>query len=348
MEAQSPSSLPKARGSAGSAAHDAMVGRVLGERYRILRRIGEGGMGNVYLCEHVVLRRHVAVKVLRPELVDDVEIVERFRQEAIAASQIGQENVVDVLDFGRADDGAHYYVMEALDGQSLAAVLRSEGPLDIARALGLAEQICRALGAAHARGVVHRDLKPENVLVVRTDEGGERAKLIDFGISKVEPERGGERLTRAGSIIGTPEYMAPEQAAGTAVDHRADQYALGVLLYEALTGVLPLSGETAIATLVAHQTLPPEAPSRRRASIPFEVDAVILRMLAKRPEDRYPSMAVLAGEFGEIRDGLAGTPSLRLWMTPRTKDPTARAPARRATRGGTVALAPEDLSLIHI
>ncbi|HYG69095.1 MAG TPA: serine/threonine-protein kinase, partial [Anaeromyxobacteraceae bacterium] len=256
----------------------------------MLRRLGGGGMGTVYLCEHVLLRRRVAVKVLRDELVRDPELVERFRNEAVAASRIGGDHVVDVLDLGRTADGAYYYVMEALDGRSLGAVLREDGPLQVGRALGLVAQVCRALSAAHARGVVHRDLKPENVFVVVGDDGAERAKVIDFGISRVDAPGGGGRLTRAGAIIGTPEYMSPEQAAGTAVDHRADVYGTGVLLYELLTGALPLEGETPLATLVAHQSRIPDPPSTRRAGIPPDVDAVVLRALAKRPEDRFDSM----------------------------------------------------------
>src|SRR5512138_1969785 len=164
-------------------AKDRLVGRVLGDRYRVLSRLGEGGMGTVYLCEHAVLQRRFAVKVLRPELARDAELVDRFRNEAIAASRIGQENVVDVVDFGAEEDGSLYYVMEALDGRSLGAVIREEGPLPVRRALDLLEQICRALAAAHRRGVVHRDVKPDNVFLVRRDDGTELAKVIDFGIS---------------------------------------------------------------------------------------------------------------------------------------------------------------------
>ncbi|HEY6099086.1 MAG TPA: serine/threonine-protein kinase, partial [Anaeromyxobacter sp.] len=241
-------------------------------------------MGTVYLCEHAVLHRKLAVKVLRPDLTSDRELADRFRNEAIAASRIGQENVVDVLDFGTDEDGALYYVMEALDGRSLGAVIREDGALQIGRALDLLEQICRALAAAHARGVVHRDVKPDNVFVTRREDGSELAKVIDFGISHVPREEGDRRITRDGSIIGTPEYMAPEQAAGEPVDRRADVYAVGVLAYEMLTGELPIAAATPIATLVAHQLRTPEPPSRRRASIPPEVDALVLRALAKKPE----------------------------------------------------------------
>jgi serine/threonine-protein kinase len=280
---------------------DRTVGRILGTRYRVLSRLGEGGMGTVYLCEHAVLGRRYAVKVLRPDLADDPEIAERFRNEAIAASRIGGDHVVDVVDFGVEEDGALFYVMEALDGRSLGAIVSEEGPLEVDRALGLLGQVCRALAAAHDREVVHRDVKPDNVFVVRRADGAEQAKVIDFGISQVSVDPGGERLTRTGTIIGTPEYMAPEQAAGEPVDHRADVYALGVLAYEILTGTLPILAHTPVATLVAHQTRAPEPPSHRRPSVPSEVDALILRALAKRPADRPQTMREFAEEIARIR-----------------------------------------------
>ncbi|ACG74918.1 serine/threonine protein kinase [Anaeromyxobacter sp. K] len=295
-----PESIPRGGDPTGPAA-DALVGRVFGQRYRVLSQLGEGGMGAVYLCEHSVLGRRFAVKVLRAERASDAELRERFRNEALAASRIGQENVVDVLDFGEEADGTLYYVMEALEGRSLGAVLREDGPLPVGRALGLLDHVCRALAAAHARGVVHRDVKPENVFVVRGPDGVERAKVLDFGISHVEQLGRTDRITRAGAIVGTPEYMAPEQAVGGPVDHRSDVYALGVLAYEMLTGALPIVGESAIATLVAHQTQAPEPPSRRRAGIPPEVDALVLRALAKQPEGRFATMLDFAAEVTRIR-----------------------------------------------
>ena len=309
------------------ATQDRLVGRVLGGRYRVLSRLGEGGMGAVYLCEHAVLGRRYAVKVLRPTLADDPELVERFRNEAIAASRVGGENVVDVLDFGAEEDGALYYVMEALEGRSLGALIAEDGPLEVPRALALLDQLCRALGAAHARGVVHRDVKPDNVFVERRGDGAERAKVIDFGISQLAPEAGKERLTRVGEIIGTPEYMAPEQAAGDPIDHRVDVYALGVLAYEMLTGTLPIVARTPIATLVAQQTRTPEPPSRRRPEVGAALDALVLRALAKRPEDRPASMEVFAAAIAEIRRGVAS--------------PVLPAPARSPSRprAETVALA---------
>jgi serine/threonine-protein kinase len=302
-----------------------MEGRVLGDRYRVISRLGEGGMGAVYLCEHAVLHRRFAVKVLRPDLAKDPELVDRFRNEAIAASRIGVENVVDVVDFGVDPDGALYYVMEALDGRSLGALIRDDGPLLVPRALELLEQICRALVAAHARGVVHRDVKPDNVFVVRREDGTELAKVIDFGISHVPPPAGAGRITRAGSIIGTPEYMAPEQAAGEAVDRRVDVYAAGVLAYEMLTGMLPIEAATPLATLVAHQTRAPDPPSRHRAGIPREVDALVLHALAKRPQDRFESMEALAAAVARVRLGLGRVTAT--YRTGRARGDTVALPA---------------------
>jgi len=348
------SSSPEPAGREGARVEPAptgSVGRVLGGRYRLLRRLGTGGMGSVWLCEHVALGRRYALKVLNADRATNPELVERFLQEARAASRITQENVVDVIDFGEDAGGEHYYVMEVLDGRSLAQVLREDGPLPVGRALALLEQVCRALAAAHGRGVVHRDVKPDNVLIERLADGGERAKLIDFGISHVP---GGDRLTRDGEVIGTPEYMSPEQAAGEDVTALTDIYAAGVLAFELLTGCLPLVGPTAIATLVAHQTQLPVAPGQRRPGLGPEVDRMVLRALAKRPADRFPSMQAMAAEIMRIRvhailesSGQPVATGHKAAMTlplPITPAPVAQklplqAAGRRRARGRTLAFA---------
>ena len=287
------------------------VGRVLADRYRILARIGEGGMGTVYLAEHVALGKRMAVKVLRPEYSHDEELARRFEGEAVAASRIGQENIIDVTDFGRTADGDLYFVMEALEGENLASLVRREGALPLRRALNILAQICRALAAAHARGIVHRDLKPENVFLARREDGSDLVKVLDFGISLSGGSPGGSRITRAGSIIGTPEYMAPEQAAATDVDHRCDIYAFGVLAYEILTGALPFQGDTPIATLIKHQGEAPEPPRRRRPELPAEVEALVLRTLVKKPEGRPQSMAEVAAGLSRALAGV-GLPPVTL------------------------------------
>ncbi|MBI5067825.1 MAG: serine/threonine protein kinase [Deltaproteobacteria bacterium] len=275
------------------------MGRVLGDRYRVLGLIAEGGMGTVYKAEHVVLGRRLAVKVLRPEFSTDEDLVRRFQREAVAASKLGQENIVDVTDFGRTREGNLYFVMEQLEGRSLAAVLHAEGPLAYDRTCLILAQLCRALAAAHGHGIVHRDLKPDNVVVMKRADGSDFVKVVDFGISK-SPGEGEDRITRAGTIIGTPEYMAPEQGSAGAVDHRADIYAFGILAYEMLTGTIPFQGATAVATLVEHQTRVPDPPGKRRAGIPRELDWLILKALEKKPQNRQQSMAELGGDLSRV------------------------------------------------
>ncbi len=331
-------------------AGDPLLGQVLGDRYRILERIGTGGMGSVYRAEHVILRKRLAIKVLRPELSMEEELVRRFQQEAIAASQIGQENIVDVTDFGRTPRGALYFVMEELEGRNLHQVLAAGGPMPVERAILILSQLCRALAAAHGRGIVHRDLKPDNVILLRRAEGADFVKVVDFGISKTGAGREGGRLTRAGMIIGTPEYMAPEQGAAATVDHRADIYSLGVLAYEMLTGKLPLSGETAVATLLAHQTRPPEPLSRQRPGLPPELEALILKALEKRPDARQQTMLEVAAELTPVLVAHGLPPVYERPPTPPPQEaaapggftdrfpPTPVTPHRSTGRGSTVAL----------
>jgi serine/threonine-protein kinase len=316
-------------------------GRVLGDRYRIISRLGQGGMGSVYLAEHVTLGKRMAVKVLRPEYSRDEELLHRFQHEARAASQIGQENIVEVFDFGHTPEGEAYFVMEALDGESLARILHRDGPMPVARALPVFLQICRALGAAHQRGIVHRDLKPENVFVMRRTDGTDFVKVLDFGIAKGPGAPDTKRLTRAGSIIGTPEYMSPEQASATTIDQRSDVYAFGVLAYETLTGRLPFDGDTPLATLMKHQSDAPLPPRQLRPELPPEVEELVLRALVKRPEGRQQSMQEVASDLARIaaepevlRAPVFGTAVSPL-LTSRSTD---RIPIRANARGGTMPL----------
>jgi len=325
---------------------DPLIGRVLGDRYRVLGLIAEGGMGTVYRAEHVVLGRRLAVKVLRPEFSTDEDLVRRFQREAVAASRLGQENIVDVTDFGRTREGNLYFVMEQLEGRSLAAVLHAEGPLPFDRTALILAQLCRALAAAHGHGIVHRDLKPDNVVVLRRDDGSDFVKVVDFGISK-SPGEGEERITRAGTIIGTPEYMAPEQGSATAVDHRADVYAFGILAYEMVTGTIPFQGATAVATLVEHQTRVPDPPSKRRSGVPPELDWLVLKALEKKPQNRQQSMAELGEDLSRVL-ALFGLPPVfeRGRTPPPLPAPRGGLTARfrpRNSRGSTVALEGERL-----
>ena len=241
MDAWGPPDSTGREGARSGLATEGLSGRVLGGRYRILRSLGSGGMGSVYLCEHVALGRRYALKVLHADRAGNPELVERFRQEAQAASRIDQENVVDVLDYGEDPGGELYYVMEVLEGRTLAQVMREDGPLPVGRALALLEQVCRALAAAHARGVIHRDVKPDNVLVERLPDGTRAGQA--HRLRHLPPPRARGRLTRDGEVIGTPEYMSPEQAAGDEVDALTDVYAAGVLAFELLTGTPAAGGD---------------------------------------------------------------------------------------------------------
>jgi len=255
-------------------------------------------MGQVYLAEHEAIEKKIALKVLRPEFSRKEDIVTRFQQEAISASRIKHPNVLEVFDFGRLDGGEAFLAMEFLDGHDLADELSRRGILDPSRALPIAMQICRALSAAHARGVVHRDMKPDNVFLQRTEDG-EIVKIVDFGIAqlrsseeaaKSEPRR--RRLTKTGMIFGTPEYMAPEQAGGRATDHRVDVYAVGVILYEMFSGAVPFTGDSFIAVLSAavHEPPPLLTAVNPELRISADLQEVIMRALAKKPSDRFTSM----------------------------------------------------------
>jgi len=272
---------------------DPLLGTIVADRYRVLGRVGEGGMGVVYEAEHVVLEKRVALKVLNQELAPKRDLRERFLQEARAASRIGHENIVDITDFGSIPSGTVFFAMEFLEGKDLSTTIKIEGPLPWDRAKNIAVQICRALGAAHAKGIIHRDLKPENIFLIDRDGRDDFVKVVDFGIAKVMGlEEGGHKLTKTGMIFGTPDYMSPEQATGQKLDHRVDIYALGVILYEMITGNLPFQADSFMAILTKHMFEDPTPPSRRVADIdiPPEIDALILKALAKKPSERYQSM----------------------------------------------------------
>jgi tRNA A-37 threonylcarbamoyl transferase component Bud32 len=312
-------------GATGS--DDPVVGRLLSERYRVLRKLGEGGMAAVYLAEHVVIQKKVALKVLAPELARREELVARFLQEARAASRIGQENVIDISDYGRAD-GLAFFVMEYLEGNDLGAVLRGCGAIGWPRARGIVVQICRALRAAHALGIIHRDLKPENVFLLEREGRADFVKLLDFGIAKVPGDLGGAeapRLTRTGMIFGTPEYMAPEQAEGKPTDHRADLYAVGCVLYHCLTGSAPFSADTFMAMLTKHlvEIAPPPSVRRPDLNISPAVDALVARALEKDREHRFGSAEVFMAAVLAIDENGAFSGSAAL-----TRPATLATPAR--------------------
>jgi serine/threonine-protein kinase len=268
------------------------TGQVLGEKYRLARLIGEGGMGAVYEAQHLVVKRRFAVKLLRPELAKNTEAIARFRREAEAAGALESEHVAAVIDFGEAPDGAPYIVMEYLVGESVAALLGREGPLPVPRAVSILLQVCRGLEVAHDAGIVHRDLKPDNLFVVKRTDGSDLVKILDFGIAKLQGGPAGVQVTRTGSAPGTPHYMAPEQARGDkAIDRRTDIYALGVILYELLSGARPHPGDSYNAILAHILTKPPAPLATIRTGLPDGLARLVHRALATEPNDR-PESAV--------------------------------------------------------
>ncbi len=266
------------------------VGQLIpGYRYRVLARIGEGGMGTVYAAEHVDLEKRVAIKVLRNDAAHTQKAVERLRDEARAASKIGSQYICDVTDFGQIPDGRVFFVMELLDGQSLGRLLKATPQLSAERALPILRQMCKAFGAAHEKGIVHLDVKPDNVMLVPRGKRTDAVKVVDFGVSALlASARAGEKV-----VSGTPEYMAPERYLGRAYDHRADIYSLGVLAYEMLAGGLPFEGDTAVATLTMHVRQEPPPLQERALQVPAALASVIAQMLQKDPAARPASMAVV-------------------------------------------------------
>ncbi len=299
-------SSPSSRSSAS------VVGTVVGGRYYVRRLCGEGGMGRVFEAEHIDIGRRVALKILHPAYSQTPDLVERLRREARAASKISHPNVVDVFDSGTTPDGAFFFVMEYLEGIELGELIYREGKLDIRRTLHIAAQICRALQAAHEVNVIHRDLKPENVLILTRDGQRDFVKVLDFGIAKsgtdeLDKDSHGDlqrKLTHPGMTMGTPEYMAPEQAAGRPADPRSDVYAAGGLLYEMLTGKAPYEGANFMEILHKKATSLPPPISTSRPDVPEALEKLIMSALAKEPNDRPRSMDELGRELGALASSL--------------------------------------------
>lgn len=283
------------------AGKDPYLGTTFDRRYKIEQIIGEGGMGFVYLARHKAIDKKVAIKVLRKDMARDRENVDRFAQEARAASSIGNPHIVDISDFGDLPDGSTYFVMEYLDGISLSRILDQEKRLPADRICDIASQIADGLAAAHECGIVHRDLKPDNIFLVPRGGVDDFVKILDFGIAKVQSTE--EKLTMAGAVFGTPHYMSPEQSAGTPVDARTDIYSLGVMMYELQCGQLPFNADNFMAILSQHMY---QAPTPIREIYPDcspSLEAVILKCMSKKPEGRYASMGELRADLERVKSG---------------------------------------------
>ncbi len=306
---------PPASGSFPQApAAPSLVGEVIDGRYRIFKKLGEGGMGEVYAAEHVHIDKKFALKLLKAEIVTNAEAVKRFQQEARSSSSIKHRNIIAVEDFGRLPDGRIYMCMELLGGSALNDMIQQ--PMAVDRLLNILIQSGHGLAAAHAKGIVHRDMKPENIYVTQ-DASGDVPKLLDFGIAKVAGNDGQNNLTRTGTIFGTPFYMAPEQALGNPVDARTDIYAMGVIMYECFAGSLPFQGESFMGILTQHITTEPEPVAQRAARagrpLPMGLAEIITRCMQKDPKQRYQTMDELVNALIGVYRTIAG-PGMSTYM----------------------------------
>ncbi|NUP07001.1 MAG: protein kinase [Polyangiaceae bacterium] len=281
---------------------DSLIGDVLAGSFCIIGVIGEGGMGRVYEAEHVRLPRKYAVKIVAPELANSAEALGRMEREAQAAARIVHDNVLNVVDVVRARDGRPCLVTELLQGEELGVMLERVRKLPVKDAVDIARQVCRGLSAAHAQGIVHRDLKPENLYLCQLDDGARRVKVLDFGVAKMTD---GANLTRMGTVVGTPAYMAPEQARGAPdVDGRADVYGVGAVLYRLVTGQPPFDGDDPARTLARVVMDQPRRPREIDPTIPDQLEIIILRAMAKSPAQRLASAADLEKQLALFADSL--------------------------------------------
>jgi serine/threonine protein kinase len=304
---------------------DPFVGTTIEGKYRIVSRLGAGGMGAVYKAHHLLLGRDVAVKVLRSEMLSDPRSAERFRREAQAAARLEHPNAVTIYDFGISSDGNAYLVMELLRGTSLRDLLDRDRVLPIDRAVEIFSLVCSAIDRAHQLGIVHRDLKPDNIMIDERPDGSTGVKVVDFGIAMLQDlNAGSSRLTGTGMVVGTANYMSPEHCRGQEVDARSDIYSLAIVLYEMLTGRVPFEAPIPSAVIVAHVSDPPPPPTVFRPDLSPAVERVLLDGLAKRPDDRPQSAGEFARRFAAtVRDPGAAPGSATVVVGRPPTDPTA-------------------------
>lgn len=301
---------------------DPFVGNIVDGRYRINRKIGFGGMGVVYEATHQVIGKRVALKLLRAEHAQTREVAERFLNEARAASMIGNPHIIDINDFGRFPDGSPYFVMEFLEGAPLYSLVEGEKPVPVPRLVHIARQVAEGLGAAHNKDIVHRDLKPDNIFLINKGNDRDFTKILDFGIAKMASTNG-EKLTRAGDVFGTPQYMSPEQAAGLPVDRRGDIYSFGIILYELASGKVPFDSANVMSILQAQMYTQP-TPLHELVPLPQQVppglEAIIMKCLSKKPELRYQTMEELIVDLDKLSLGLVPAALPEMQSRPESAD----------------------------
>ncbi|MGQ0506646.1 MAG: serine/threonine protein kinase [Myxococcaceae bacterium] len=334
------------------AGQKALIGQTLDGRYTIEKVLGQGGMGMVFLATQTSMRRPVAIKTLHPALAAAPTFFERFRREAEVASNLRHPNIITVFDFGKAPDGTCYYVMEYLAGESLKQIVKRDGPMSLRRASELIEQSARGLAHAHEKGAIHRDLKPHNIMVQRLD-GADFVKVLDFGLVKAAEQDEEDQLTSTGQVLGTPQYMPPEQAGGEAVDRRSDLYSLAGVFYYCLTGTSPFGANTVRKALKAALTevVPPVSTHRMGAAVPPALDGFFRKALSREKEDRHQDAAQFVNELFAALEGLSDA---QLDAVPNNAAPAAqrdagtpsgikRAPSQR--RGASRAPIPAGVEL---
>jgi eukaryotic-like serine/threonine-protein kinase len=335
-----------------------LVGQVVADRYHVIKKLGEGGMGQVYLAEHVKMGRRSAIKVMNPSMVHDPDAVARFNREASNASRITHPNVCAIYDFGETPDGLIYLAMEFIEGEPLTDLLERDGAMPVRRAVGIFTQVADALQAAHDLGIVHRDLKPDNIMLAQK-KGGDQVKVVDFGIAKaVGGDETGQKVTKTGLVVGTPEFMSPEQLSGDTLDGRSDLYSLALVFFRMLAGKLPFEATTVQETMIKRLTDEPTklAVSRPDLTFPAGLQAVLDTALARTPAERYQTVAKFADDVVSVtgigRAATGGVPQTRAGLAdPEGKtqllDTSAGLTQRiSATRAPSPAAAPKKRSIV--